>query len=150
MQRPTGVTILAVLEFIGGVLGLLGACGLLGLGALGGAAGIAGSGGDGSQAAAAGVLGVLGIGLGVVTLVLAIVGIIIGVGLWTLKRWAWNAARILAIINIVFAIISVIATASGGNQSLGAAIGSNIVGILINGFIVWYLNKPEIRGAFVS
>ena len=147
MQRPTGVTILAVLEFIGGALGLLGACGLLGLGALGGVAGVAGSDTAGG-AAAAGALGFLGIGLGIVTLALAIGGIIIGVGLWTLKRWAWNAARILSIISIVFSTIGIISSASGGNQSLGSAIAGNIVSIAINAFIVWYLNKPEIKGAF--
>jgi hypothetical protein len=36
-QRPTGVTILAILAFIGGAFGILGALALLGLGvALGG------------------------------------------------------------------------------------------------------------------
>ena len=38
MQRPTGITILAVLALIGGVLGLFAALGLFGLGALSSAA----------------------------------------------------------------------------------------------------------------
>mgnify|MGYP001139554491 FL=1 len=38
MQRPTGITILAVLALIGGILALFAAIGLFGLGALSGAA----------------------------------------------------------------------------------------------------------------
>jgi hypothetical protein len=141
MQRPTGVTILAVLEFVGGALGILGGCGAIGLG------GLIGAGVAGDNPAAAGMAGVLGVGIGVVLLVLSVIGILIGYGLWTLKKWAWNAARILSIVNIVFGILSIVGGITAG-QDAGSTILGNAVGIAINVFIVYYLNKPEVKAAF--
>jgi hypothetical protein len=148
MQRPTGVTILAVLEFIGGALGILGGCGLVGLGALGGATAVGGAAaGEAGRAAVAGGLGILGIGLGVFTIILSVVGLFIGYGLWTLKKWAWNAARILSIVSIVFSIIGILNSILGG-QGADSSILSSAVTIAINAFIVYYLNKPEVKAAF--
>jgi hypothetical protein len=135
------VTILAGLEFIGGVLGVLGGCGAIGLG---GVLGVAGAGAD---AAAAGIAAVLGVGLGVVLLVLSVISLFIGYGLWTLKKWAWNAARILSIIQIVFGVLTMVGSIAAG-QDPGSAILGNIIGIAINAFIVYYLNKPEVKAAF--
>ena len=141
MQRPTGVTVLAILEFVGGALGILGGCGLIGLGALGGAAGAA-SGKDSAIAAVG--LGALGAVLGVVLLALAVGGLVVGFGLWTLKKWAWNAARILSLISIVFGIIQLAGGVFGG----GSPDFSPLLGIALNAFIVYYLNQPAVKQAF--
>ncbi|TFF94711.1 hypothetical protein EU546_04535, partial [Candidatus Thorarchaeota archaeon] len=81
-DRPLGVTILAVLEWIGGILVLITAIGLIALGA------------------AIPLFGALGLIFGVIMLLLALVSFIIGYGLFTLKSWAWMLAIIFNILDI--------------------------------------------------
>jgi uncharacterized membrane protein (DUF2068 family) len=104
MDRPTGVTILAILAFLNGLLAILGAITVMYLG--------------------------IGTGLGIIgifILALGILSIIYGWGLWTLKSWAW----ILAIIGSVLGLIANIAAAvSSGDYSsnlLSAIINAIIV-----------------------
>jgi hypothetical protein len=75
-ERPTGITILAILAAISGVLSLLGGLALFGLGGLGLGAG---------SAALAGLATISG----VVLLALGIAYLALAYGFWTLKPWAW-------------------------------------------------------------
>ena len=78
--RPTGVTVLAVLAAIGGVLLLLGALALLATVPL----------------------------FGIVSLALAILYLGLAYGLWTLQPWAWMLGVGLSIVSIVLSILQVI------------------------------------------
>lgn len=118
MQRPTGVTILAVLAFIGGVLGILGSLGLLGLGSINGLFPI----------------------LGIITLVLSIVSLAFGYGAWLLKPWAWQLGVGIYVARIILSILFIVLGAS--------TIGTEIVGIVIAAIIIYYLNQPAIKQAF--
>jgi uncharacterized membrane protein (DUF2068 family) len=87
-DRPLGVTILAVLEWIGAILVLITAIGLIALGA------------------AIPLFGALGLIFGVIMLLLALVSFIIGYGLFTLKSWAWMLAIIFNILDIILGIVA--------------------------------------------
>jgi hypothetical protein len=132
-QRPLGITILAILGIIGGVMGLLGGCGAIAGGALVGALGA--QAGVGAVAAGGGLLGLLGI----VTLAMAVGWIAFGIGAWTLKPWAWMLGLVLVGISIVVALVTVL---SGGD------FGSQLLGLVIDGVIVYYLMTPEVKQAF--
>jgi hypothetical protein len=130
-----GVTILAVLAAIGGVLGLCGSLTIIGLGGvLGGLAA-----GVGAPVADAAVLGGLTVIFGVLSLVLAVLYLIFAYGAWTLKPWAWILGIAGAILSLVLSLLNVLQ---------GAGIGSQLISILIAGVIIYYLNTPDVKRAF--
>ncbi len=139
MDRPTGVTVLAILDFLG-ALCLIGA-GLLFLLGMG----IAGA-GMMSQARGGGAL-LAGLGAvgGVVFLVFAAISAVVGIGLWKLRNWA-------RIITIAFAGLGVL---SGLLGFLTMLLHFSLVGLLfrlvglgINGLIIWYMLQPHVKQAF--
>lgn len=133
MSRPTGVTILAILAAIGGVLGLLGGLAIIGIG------GLAGGFIGGAAGAAIGGLAVIG---GLIVLVLAVLELVLAYGFWNLRPWAWQLGVILAAVQIVIAILGVLRIVF--YQDIGGA----IISIAISGVILYYLNQAEIRRAF--
>lgn len=124
MQRPTGITILAVLAIIGGLLGLCWSLTLFGVGGLG----------IGTRT------GGLGLAFGGLGLVSAILYLAFGFGAWTLKPWAW----VLGIVGVAVAILSTVAGLIFRANGLIGAILSLIVPVII----LWYLLRPEIKQAF--
>jgi hypothetical protein len=126
-QRPTGITILAILAVIGGLLGLCGSITLFGVGGLGVMAG------EVSSGAMAGIFGALGV-------VSALLYLAFGFGAWTLKPWAW----LLGIIGAGLAIASNLLSLLTGNAGIVAA----LISLIIPGVILWYLFRPEIKAAF--
>ena len=138
MERPTGVTILAVLYFIG--TAFLGICGLLFI--VGGSmlSGLAQSGGPGSAIFAAG-----GAVLGAFFLVLALLELAIGIGFIKLQNWA----RVVA---IVFTGIAVLFGAFGMLGMLAHvmvfALMVRVITLAIQIWILVYLFKPHVKQAF--
>jgi hypothetical protein len=126
-QRPTGVTILAILAVIGGFLGLCGSLTLFGVGGLGVMAG------EVSSGAMAGIFGAIG-------LVSALLYLAFGFGAWTLRPWAWMLGIIGAGISIASNLLSLIS----GNASIVGA----VISLIIPGVILWYLFRPDIKAAF--
>jgi hypothetical protein len=133
-QRPTGITILAILAFIGGVFGLCGgAGGFLGgslLGGLGASAGV----GD-----VTGLGGMLAIYSLIVT-VLAVAELVFGFGAWTLKPWAWTLGLVLFGINVAFQVVALLI----GWTSFGGI----IIPVAIAAVIIYYLMTPDVKKAF--
>jgi|GEM_PF-754335 len=82
-QRPAGVTILAILAFIGGVLNII--SGLV----------------FALFLAFDPVLGGVWIGLGGVMIVIGVLYFLVGWGLWNLKPWARTVSIVLAIISLI-------------------------------------------------
>jgi len=94
-SRPTGVSVIATLAWIyGGLIIVVALLGFLGLG-------IAGH-------HIPGVLNALAITLLVVALIIGVAALVVGWGLWTLKRWAFWATAIVVIIGIVDHFIGLI------------------------------------------
>ena len=118
-QRPTGITILAVLAGIGGVLGLFGGFVLLFAGTV--------------------VFGGLGALLGIAALAYAALLLAFAWGAWTLQPWAWPLGVAGAIFGIVISILYNI-----GGQSIV----SQAFGIIVDGAILYYLNQPGIKALF--
>jgi hypothetical protein len=123
-QRPTGVTILAVLAFIGGAFGILGSLALLGLG----------------FAFAGASVGGLSFIFGIVLLALSILELYIGWGFWNLKRSAWSLGLVVFGASLIIQFIEVI---------LGySAISSFIISLVIYGIVLYYLLTPGVKAAF--
>jgi len=124
-QRPTGVTILAILAFVGGILSILGALTLLGLGGF-----LAGAG-----------FGGLAVFFGIYALVWGALALWIGWGFWQLRPSAWRWGIILMVIGAVITIIQVPLGYSGG-------IASAAISVAIDLAVIYYLTTPAVRAAF--
>lgn len=124
--RPTGITILAVLAGIGGVLGIILGIGLVGIG--------------GFAAASTGTSAYFGLGAvaGIIVLALGVLNLAFAYGAWTLKPWAWPLGVGLQVASLVWAGLAVI----------GGDIGGQIIGIAISAVILYYLFQPNIKAVF--
>lgn len=132
-QRPTGITILAVLQLIGGILSLIFGISSLFFGGL-----IIAS----DAAATAGTEidpGPVMLVAGVIALFSGVLGLLAGYGLFTLKGWGWTLAIVFSILNIVHNLLSIFR----GTNVPGA-----IIGIVIAGLILYYLFRPNVKRAF--
>ena len=125
--RPMGITILAVLAAIGGFFGILGSLALIGFG--------------GFAAASTGSAALFGLAAicGVVALVTGIASLAFAYGAWTLKPWAWPLGVALAIISIGLSV----ATIAGGGDITG-----QVIPIVIQAVILYYLFQPTIKSLF--
>lgn len=143
MGRPVGVTVLAILYFIGAGLCVLGGLGMI----LGGgfmATMLSQQGGQGS-AGAAGFFAGLGAVAGVFMIIMGAVGALVGFGLWKLKGWARIVAIVLAAISGAFQLLGLLGSLAHFN--LFAVVWS-LFWLAIDGLIIWYLLKPEVKAAF--
>lgn len=84
-----------------------------------------------------GMFGWIIIAIGALSLLVGILYIAVGWGLWELKEWAWMAALIVIIISLVIHI---------ANLALGNWFG--IIWILIEIVMIIYLMTPEVKMAF--
>lgn len=72
-----------------------------------------------------------------IAIALGIASFVLSWGLLKGKGWAWIITVILAIISLVFSIIGL----------AGASI-PNIIGIIINGLILYYMYRPDVKSYF--
>jgi lysylphosphatidylglycerol synthetase-like protein (DUF2156 family) len=115
--RPVGVTIIAVLDALAGLLLLLGGGTMFGYSSMMGLYG-------GPLASYHGLLtafGVLFVVVGLVTMFLAW-------GVWTGAGWAWTAALVIAVLSSVLHLLSF-----------------NVVSLAINVIVVVYLMQPSVK-----
>lgn len=135
--RPLGVSIIAILNVISGIIMLIGGVGLAAVGSAlptmttvnpnaGGQMALVGLLGGGAAAAA-----------GAVLIVLGIVSFIVAWGLFKGKGWAWTVTIILSAISVIMGIVSLV----GGN--FGA-----VVNIIIAGVVIYYLYRPHVKAYF--
>jgi hypothetical protein len=184
IKRPIGVTIIAILTIIGGVILTFGGISLLVFGAFFSSVPIDVFISEQMQQqqqqqqqqeqlqlqqpqqqqqelqnaaelqALARFLGGIGIAIGAIVLAVGIGYLIVSYGLLKGKGWAWIVTVILTIIAIAVQIVSGI-TASMFNasfiddtNSFVTGIIAQIVGIAINGVILYYLYRPNIKDFF--
>ena len=107
-HRPLGVTIIAILLIIAGVISLVGGLILLIV-----------------------LVGFIFLALGIAYLVMAY-------GLWKGKGWAWTISLILSGIGIIMGIVYIIQDNIAGG----------IASIIINGVIIYYLYRPNVKAYF--
>ncbi len=128
VQRPIGVTILAVLQVLGGLafLGL----GLIML-AISGFLRIAGLGHLDMFIA---FLGSLIVGaIGVVMIVLGILGFALAYGYWNGSGYAWPLGLGVALVSLLIRLLS---------------LPSGLIGVLIDVLIIYYLTRPHVKKWF--
>lgn len=124
--RPTGVALLAILDLLFGILALLGG---IFIAAIGGS----------------GLLTLYGYGFfsgfvavaGGFVIIIGILAIVVGWGMWSGKEWAWLLAIILYGLGALTGLLSL----AGGNLS-------SVVGLLIDALLLWYLFRPHVKAFF--
>jgi len=136
--RPSEITIMVILEVIGGALELLAGLALLYLSAFL------------TRFLPMGIPFMTGL-FGLVT-IMAAVGVTIGLidlvaarGLWTARGWAWIVALILAIIRLIGGPVMLILI--GVLDTL--PIGSIVIGTIYQGLVIYLLTRPHVK-AFLS
>ena len=128
-QRPLGVTILAVLDILGGIGALL-----LGLVYMALSAQIGKVIGGGGLFALFGAFIVV---LGIIFFILGILAIAVGWGFWKGSGWAWIFSLVLYVIVIIL-----------GVASLTVGDVASIVLVLIGALLVYYMSRPNVKAWF--
>jgi uncharacterized membrane protein (DUF2068 family) len=127
-RRPLGVTIIAVLDIIVGLLVLIGAIlGFLGLGLAG-------------ERIPGAIDAIAGVALGV-AVIIGIAQLVVGWGLWTLKRWAFWTTVVLEILTIADHLFAWLAH----HISIVSLIGNIVIPVII---IVYLFADRNVREAF--
>jgi uncharacterized membrane protein (DUF2068 family) len=119
-SRPFGVTIIAILIIIAGVISLLIGIGSVAIGPL---------------------IDLVFVVTGAISLALGVAYLVMAYGLWKGKGWAWTISTIVLFIGIVIDIISLPRRSAGD-------IVSSIVSIAINAVILYYLFRPHVKAYF--
>lgn len=143
MVRPTGVTVIAVLAFIGAgfltIFGILAFVGGAFVGALIGSSVQA----QGSGAAGAGFGAMIGAVVGVFFLVFAAVQLTCGVGLWKLKEWGRMLTIVISAIGMVLAFFNLL-------HFHVITMFFVLVRLGVGALIIWYLSQPQVKAAFMT
>lgn len=171
IKRPIGVTIIAILTIISGIILTFGGISLLAFGAFFTSVPIDVFISEQMQQqqqqqqqqelqsaaelqALAQFLGGVGVAIGAIVLAVGVGYLIVSYGLLKGKGWAWIITVVLTIIAIAVQIVSGI-TASMFNasfvddtNSFVTGIIAQIVGIAINGVILYYLYRPNVKAFF--
>ena len=136
-KRPTGVTVIAVLVIIGGILLLL--------------AGIAGV-AVGSLFISSQIIGLGFVIIGAIILAVGIGYLVVSYGLLKGKRWSWTITVILLFIGIAIDVVSIIIFGSFAiNMDTSSFLTTNsgsIAGIIISVIILYYLYRPHVKSYF--
>lgn len=141
-QRPTGVTIIAILEAIGSIFVIIGGLGIIVLSSLlkaGTFPGAANGFPQGTVNIPPFLLAIAG-ALGGVLIIFGLVGMFLAWGFWSGKGWAWTLGIIFLILGIVGDLVSL---AVAGVLGVGS-----LVGLLINILILYYLFRPHVKAYF--
>jgi hypothetical protein len=100
------------------------------------------------------LLGSISIVMGAIVMVIGIGYLVVSYGLLNGRGWAWTIAVILTTISIIVQIVFVITTSMlnaslhhDTNTSLYHLI-DQIIGIMINGIILYYLYRPSVKRYF--
>jgi hypothetical protein len=132
-KRPTGVTVLAVLDILGGIAGI-------GVGALLiGVAALASSSLATQYPALGTISGISSIlyALGALSLILGILAIILAIGFLGGRGWAWTLGIVVGVISIIVSI-----------AELAIGFSTNVIGIIFQIIIIYYLMRPHVKAFF--
>jgi uncharacterized membrane protein (DUF2068 family) len=134
VPRPTGVSIIAILEVVGGILSFLFGVVVVAVSSNFSTTLSQYYGSNAIYASIAGFVALLGGALAIGGLL----AISIGYGMWTGKGWAWTLAVVLYALGL---LLDLVTFATGGTYS-GA------IGLVVDAFLLWYLWRPNVRTFF--
>jgi hypothetical protein len=154
-HRPLGVTIIAILTIIEGILLILGGVFLVAIGVL---ISFAPHNTTDNTLLLPKFFGVIPTAIGTLLLEIGIGLLVMFYGLLKGKGWAWTITIILVVLGIAIQIISTTSGAvlsasitssrsSNGNSVISGIIGG-MIGIAINAVIVYYLFRPNVKTYF--
>jgi hypothetical protein len=137
--RPIGVTILAILAFLMGLIYLLMAAGSFLVAALpleewqeiGGV-----------PEFIADNAGIIFTSLGVLFLILAVVGFLLSYGFFKGRPWAWTLGIILGVLSIISSVINLVLYWDISNLT------SSVISILIAVLLIVYITRPSVKRYF--
>lgn len=92
-----------------------------------------------------GPLMAMGAFAGIACLILAVLSVVNGVGLWKLRGWARMLTIILAGIGVVFGVIGIVRSLA---PLMPGMLVWHVILIAIDAWIVMYMFKPHVKTAF--
>ena len=138
VQKPVGISIIAVLEALGGVLLFIFAAFFAALSTAGsfwqdlietyGTTYIPNI-GD--------LITAIALGIAAVFVIFGILAFVCAYGLWTGKGWTWYLSVILLVLGLIGSLLSLAANPVSG-----------IVGLVIAGLLLWYFFRPYVKDYF--
>jgi hypothetical protein len=135
-KRPTGVTVIAILIIIGGILLLLAGIGGVVVGSLF-------------------ISQIIGLGFVIIGAIILAVGIgylVVSYGLLKGKRWSWTITVVLLFIGIAIDVASIIIfgyfTFDTDTSSFLTTNSGSIASIIISVIILYYLYRPHVKSYF--
>ena len=126
-SRPVGITILAVLEILIGIVGLLASLAIIGLSALLATLPRVGS-----------LLGTFGLIIGAVVLFFSIIWLATGAGFLHGRGWSWTLGMIFSVLSLLGAI---------GALTIGLITGG-VGGLIFWGLMLYYLTRTHVKAFF--
>lgn len=134
-KRPVGITIITILYITLGILSLLWGGLVFGIG------GLTATVGSVFGADTIATFGSSNVWSGTFGIVTAIVQIVVAIGLFTLKRWAWYLAMVAVALTVIEGVIGIF-----GGGFFAFVCGG--IGLIIPVIILFYLLRPHIRDLF--
>jgi len=126
-SRPVGITILAVLEILMGIVGLLASLVIIGFSALFATLPTVGP-----------LVGAIGLVIGGVVLFFSIIWLATGVGFLHGRGWSWTLGMIFSILSLLGAI---------GALTIGLITGG-VGGLIFWGLMLYYLTRTHVKAFF--
>jgi hypothetical protein len=126
-SRPVGITILAVLEILIGIVGLLASLAIIGFSALFSTLPTVGS-----------LLGAVSLIIGGVVLFFSVIWLATGIGFLHGRGWSWTLGMIFSILSLLGAI---------GALSIGLITGG-VGGLIFWGLMLYYLTRTHVKTFF--
>lgn len=141
-QRPFGVTLLAILEILVGIIYLFGALGSFLLAAVIDVQEIIDQLGQEFPMEIVEAIPSFFAIVGIALLIMAILWFVVAYGYLKGRGWAWTLSVVLLVISILFSVVSGILTFSLGGLA------SMLVGIAIPVIVLVYLFQPKVKAWF--
>jgi hypothetical protein len=145
MQRPGGVTFIAVLDFIGGAI--FAVCALIAFAGGSFIASLISAANQGAAGAGSTIAAGVGIFIGVVLMAFAALAIVTGLGLLKLRGWGRIIQLVLTIILLLLSIKNFF---SVGMHVPTTSLVVEIAFLVYYAWVVWYLFTPGVKAAFAG
>lgn len=122
--RPAGITIIAIMVILGGVIGLLVSLAILGFSAL-------------LATVGATSIGSIGAIIGGVFLFFSLLWLAVGIGFLSGKGCAWTLGMIVTVLSLL-----------GSVSAIGVGQSGGVLGLVFWGLLIYYLTRPRVKTFF--
>ncbi len=123
-SRPVGITIIAILVILGGIIGLLVGLAIFAFSALVATVG-------------ASSIGSVGTIIGGIFLFFSLLWLAVGIGFLSGKGWAWILGMIVTVLSLLGSVSAIVVGQPGG-----------VLGLVFWGSLIYYLTRPRVKAFF--